>query len=790
MTQRSQSDEHNPDYSHLANSLLPPNGSFYTGWNQTANQHWQPNLQGLQLELINENSPSFPGQLQYSAFADNTMYDLSRCDRLDDGAQSREFSATASFNHFDEEKPHNKTAATKDHTDVGGVGISVPSSALQTQTPKVPLQAVSRSLGASAGSLAELKMKAKESILAKRAQSIRSPPNGTTLHTCVTVNAISSTQETKERKKFRKATSVEIDDLLAEGRAAAEFTTSVGATNSLPMRMDHEDFSIDGLQQGHGDHRPRPASKDATRNKSETTQPFRQPLSSAAPGEPPEPGEIFENIGDVVTEPELSTLSHGASITVERLQNSSGLESRLTTRTLTVDSHGTALPTSNGGLILSLSRVDDEKDSNAEKTATKKCSPRLSRTSDMAQHLQTPESTHTMSCETMLELTESGRTLSNNTGFEMTNAEASDEGLQHTDHQSMRQPLNKTSKELEMDIATSTEQKEWSIDDVEDWLAMTGFYDAPYRRKLLGRRRRMKAIDEERMRLLLEEQEDQEQRNQLIRSQSVMGVTKPPTSDARHYARATSITAMPSPFIAPQSNLIMGFKIRDLAVKNGNTPNTTEVEIKDLRKATLKRQNSLSTPKMADSQPLQKMIRIDADKASKDSTTTEKADLQQTQTVEQDLPSSVIQPHPKSLTKSREHFVPTPPEQRPYLFARQVQTPRRSSPHRSTNRGYDQWLPNRSPGEEGRRRGYSELRDQQFGPGYRRGGSPGYEYRPDHVWSTYSNHRDGYDREHDHPGRGSRTDLPRARRDTVETRAGGKTRRHHAQYDSLACARR
>lgn len=46
-------------------------------------------------------------------------------------------------------------------------------------------------------------------------------------------------------------------------------------------------------------------------------------------------------------------------------------------------------------------------------------------------------------------------------------------------------------------------------DDVEMWLAITGYHDQPYREKLLSRRRRLKEIEEERLRLLEEEQADQ-----------------------------------------------------------------------------------------------------------------------------------------------------------------------------------------------------------------------------------------------------------------------------------------
>lgn len=52
------------------------------------------------------------------------------------------------------------------------------------------------------------------------------------------------------------------------------------------------------------------------------------------------------------------------------------------------------------------------------------------------------------------------------------------------------------------------------MDEVKTWLAMTGYFDKPYRDKVVSRRKRLKEIEEEKLKLLGEEQEDQRRRGQ------------------------------------------------------------------------------------------------------------------------------------------------------------------------------------------------------------------------------------------------------------------------------------
>lgn len=54
----------------------------------------------------------------------------------------------------------------------------------------------------------------------------------------------------------------------------------------------------------------------------------------------------------------------------------------------------------------------------------------------------------------------------------------------------------------------SIEYENYTVDDIDEWLELTNFYDEAYRQKTLARHRRFKAIEEERQQLLREEQEE------------------------------------------------------------------------------------------------------------------------------------------------------------------------------------------------------------------------------------------------------------------------------------------
>jgi hypothetical protein len=54
----------------------------------------------------------------------------------------------------------------------------------------------------------------------------------------------------------------------------------------------------------------------------------------------------------------------------------------------------------------------------------------------------------------------------------------------------------------------SIEYENYTVDDIDEWLVLTSFYDEEYRQKTLARHRRLKAIEEEKQQLLREEQEE------------------------------------------------------------------------------------------------------------------------------------------------------------------------------------------------------------------------------------------------------------------------------------------
>lgn len=121
-----------------------------------------------------------------------------------------------------------------------------------------------------------------------------------------------------------------------------------------------------------------------------------------------------------------------------------------------------------------------------------------------------------------------------------------------------------TNKEL------SEQENNEKIDDVRDWLEMTGYFDVPYRKKGLARFRKIRALDKERAELEREARLDFEGRSHFARSQSAF-----PRESVERSASGSvispqvlrsSISSMPPPPVptkeAPDD---MGIKIKDSA---------------------------------------------------------------------------------------------------------------------------------------------------------------------------------------------------------------------------------
>lgn len=101
------------------------------------------------------------------------------------------------------------------------------------------------------------------------------------------------------------------------------------------------------------------------------------------------------------------------------------------------------------------------------------------------------------------------------------------------------------------------------IDEIDTWLAMTGYYDAPYRNKVLTRRKRLNEIEEEKLRLLEEEHADQLLRGQFRRT-TPLPVLKRPNPPA-------TTTGPPT----PTAKHDMGLRIKDVASKSNSTAEET-----------------------------------------------------------------------------------------------------------------------------------------------------------------------------------------------------------------------
>ncbi len=129
------------------------------------------------------------------------------------------------------------------------------------------------------------------------------------------------------------------------------------------------------------------------------------------------------------------------------------------------------------------------------------------------------------------------------------------------------------------------------IDQIDAWLAMTGYYDTPYRDKVLSRRRRLQAIEEERLKLLEEEHEDQRLRGPLSSITSFhapQGLTPP-------------IATISPPTLTVKQDV--GLRIKDSALKKTTTQELTtsndETPVKRRIEEDMKDNEMLHQPKVA-----------------------------------------------------------------------------------------------------------------------------------------------------------------------------------------------
>lgn len=181
----------------------------------------------------------------------------------------------------------------------------------------------------------------------------------------------------------------------------------------------------------------------------------------------------------------------------------------------------------------------------------------------------------------------------------------------------------------------SEQENHDKIEDVRDWLEMTGYFDLPYRKKGLARFRKLRAIDiekaeleRERAELEREAQLDLEGRSHFARSQSAF----PGESVERNTSGSiissqilrSSISAMPPPPVPnKEATDDMGIKIKDSANREGFSSRRANDEV--VRSApkhyegvktsahTLKRHHEPDEddPEIAGARPADKLARTD-----------------------------------------------------------------------------------------------------------------------------------------------------------------------------------
>lgn len=295
----------------------------------------------------------------------------------------------------------------------------------------------------------------------------------------------------------------------------------------------------------------------------------------------------------------------------------------------------------------------------------------------------------------------------------------------------------------------------YNEDDVEEWLAMTGFYDEVYREKALNRRRRMKALEEERLQLLLEEQADQEQRSQSVRSHSVLAANT--ASVSPFLARASSVLPMHAPRMDLSATKDPGLRIKDSALKNEKSLATPKPMEDVVNTGSLKRRNSPSAMKEEEVQP-RKMVRTESNDH----------DLAPLPRISEKASADSTLIHQQSPPSRTQRFVE---EQYPA-------GPRREgglNSNTNTKKGYDQWVPDKSTVHDDRRRDSHDSRDVRSSDWDRRNNRPSFN-----NGQRYSDYQDA-----DHR-RARHAEQDRYRRDTrvdaSPTKSGINLRVNNVRY--------
>jgi hypothetical protein len=301
----------------------------------------------------------------------------------------------------------------------------------------------------------------------------------------------------------------------------------------------------------------------------------------------------------------------------------------------------------------------------------------------------------------------------------------------------LNEPLG--SKDQTTTDETRVSGGQYSVNDVEEWLSMTGFYDELYRQKVLNRRRRMRAIEEERLQLLLEEQADQDQRSQLVRSHSVLASNAAPSSPFP--SGISSVLPMTAPAIGSFATKDRGLRIKDSALKNEKPVVAAKPTENVVKAGSLKRRNSLSDTKEEEDQA-RKMVRTESDE--------HEAALSHRLSDKPSAGSSLI--HQKSPQGRTESFLD---EQIPSDQRREGGL----GANHGTKRKYDQWVPDKPTVYDDRQRDSHDSRNVRNFDSDRRTNRP--NFNSGQRYSEYQNseHRPARHAEQDRFRRDSTVDA-------------------------------
>lgn len=429
--------------------------------------------------------------------------------------------------------------------------------------------------------------------------------------------------EGKRGMMHGKASSIDIDGLLAEGRAAAEASQKTETngdggeiTSSQPSAyhkggLEKEpDTKVDSSQHNS---RPRAVSSDPSELgeiRDEPVQQHRTPQSSSK-------GTI-------------SASKEGRELDTPKSQSSrpNGLSKNPTTKTDTPIDKKEPKQTTNqlGDPEKRRSGIDSRTQRNLDST------PRSSRRDS----LQSSQPRGEMHSESKSELRSVERG-NKSQGFHSRPDRPIYEPSRHPPRYKVPDQLAKEPKENESDRVattghphsktadaripgdsqkTSTENSSSSsaqidpldVEELKEWLVITGYHDEAFRRKTMQRHRRLAALEEERAQLLKEEQEE---RGALTtaRTQSLVSLDEPSVTG----------TAMPFPGSMPppksvnkNDNMSKSFSSLDDRIGTSNKVadgSPSKDDLRASRRSPLKRRLSVSAGHDGDNKPVEKIPR-------------------------------------------------------------------------------------------------------------------------------------------------------------------------------------